>query len=74
MGTEMSAQVGRKQQIVILVPFTSNHPLGREKDFETSTSSAAAVSPTKENHTGHSPHLQGLSDDETGKRTASTLV
>ena len=28
------------------------------------------VSPTKENHAGHSLHLQGLSDDETGKRTA----
>ena len=28
------------------------------------------VSPTKENHTGHSPHLKGQSDDETGRRTA----
>ena len=44
--------------------------LGEEKDFDASTSSTAAVSPTKENHTGHSLHLQGLSDDETGKRTA----
>ena len=41
-----------------------------EKKTDASTSSIAAVSPTKENHTGHSPHLQGLSDDETGKRTA----
>ena len=45
-------------------------PIGREKDFDASTSSAAVVSLTKENHTGHSPHLQGLSDDDTRKRTA----
>ena len=45
-------------------------PFGREKDSSTLTDSASALSPTKSNHTGHSPHLQGLSDDETRKRTA----
>ena len=41
-----------------------------EKKTDTPTNGAAAVSPTEENHPGYSPHLQGLSDDETGKRTA----